>query len=339
MNHAKLSLWDFTANCVGPQFCTWCFSLGAREAEAIPGNPTWDGRNPKIAGLTQPCSCKRAAWRRASRPIRTADFNPSQHRAWAENAVMFERSWFLVRLHLWAFGTPKLMQFVKLHLWKWSPIGLEFQTWTTLRLVFSCCQPSRASQRVDVSQMQPSIHAFFSDFGHWCQKPHQSPNVGPDVVSYHIYHYVTRPTSVEKEHSFQVHFMFRVEPGRKIWVDGDLANCLALRVHLQVLCWISEYSEQRRGDKMSRNQKTWKRSRIAVFCWATGIGGKASFVKVEMEVESFRSRVTSIIAFCRLQALKICHYIVSLWAGNLQPSQAVILHNLRPLSSWCSWSI
>lgn len=40
--------------------------------------------------------------------------------------------------------------------------------------------------------------------------------------------------------------------------------------------------------------------------------GKASFVKVQMEVESFRSRVTSIIAFCRLQALKICHYIVSL---------------------------
>ena len=66
----------------------------------------------------------------------------------------------------------------------------------------------------------------------------------------------SRPTSVEKEHSFQVHFMFRVEPGRKIWVDGDLANCLALRVHLQVLCWISEYSEQRRSDKMSRNQKT-----------------------------------------------------------------------------------
>lgn len=187
------------------------------------------------------------------------------------------------------------MQFVKLHLWKWSPIGLEFQTWTTLRLV-SCCQPSRASQRVDVSQMQPSIHAFFSDFGAF-QKPHQSPNVGPDVVSYHIYHYVTRPTSVDKCTScselspagrftwmgiwrivWLYEFIFRSCAGYRNTPNKDAAiRCLAIK-------------------------KTWKRSRIAVFCWATGISARRVFVKVQMEVESFRSRVTSIIAFCRLQS-------------------------------------
>lgn len=150
---------------------------------------------------------------------------------------------------------------------------------------------------------------------HWCQKPHQSPNVGPDVVSYHIYHYVTRPTSVEKEHSFQVHFMFRVEPGRKIWVDGDLANCLVLRVHLQVLCWISEYSEQRRSDKMSRNQKTRKRSRIAVFCWATGISARRVLLrsKWRWRVSGQESPASSHFAAC-----KHSKYVITLWACELE---------------------
>lgn len=71
--------------------------------------------------------------------------------------------------------------------------------------------------------------------------------------------------------------MFRVEPGRKIYVDGDLANCLALRVHLQVLCWISEYSEQRRGDKMSRNQKNMKEVPYSCLLLGNWHFGKASF--------------------------------------------------------------